>query len=322
LAKKKGGNGLLVLVGLAAAAAGGGALLLSNRASGSTGGGGGAGGTTYQVGVSVADSSSGAAIQAALVQIGTLGQPTDQAGSALFNIAAGSYLLSVTASGYEPYSESIQVSGDETLPPIGLTRVSTPPPTPCYQLVPTVLSVPETDVAEMAWMVSVDWSNRIGKVGIIDSNPTGCPGSACSEIDTGTATYVHTIQGTLVDSAGAPVCNATIQAKVSQGSVPWRTQDGLAGVALFGVGLPALVFGPPAPVVTDDNGNFAVDIFVTLQVTQGNAGLGTDAAGSGGGLAQAPNSVVFSVAGYPLVRGSTSLNVQMLVCSTNTVTGC
>lgn len=68
--------------------------------------------TKYRVEIKVTDNA-GAALSSAQVNIGTMSANTLEDGRAVFEVSAGTYVLTTTAKGYEPFSENITIAKNE-----------------------------------------------------------------------------------------------------------------------------------------------------------------------------------------------------------------
>jgi serine protease inhibitor len=79
--------------------------------------------------------------------------------------------------------------------------------------------------------------------------------------------------------------------------------------------------GPPAPAITDANGDFTFPLYVSLSVTQGNAGAVVNAEGHGGGPVSVIETVTFTIQGTTYSFTET-LSCRLLVCSQNSPEGC
>jgi hypothetical protein len=175
----------------------------------------------------------------------------------------------------------------------------------CSALEPAAILVPASDSVSLGWMAAVDWLNNVAAVGIMPANPNACPGSDCSQGDWTNDTWEGDIPGQVVDAAGHPICGATVLASL-EASLPWQA-GGMAGT---------VEFTTPGTATTGADGSFSLPVYAKLTVSQGNASVLTNAAGSGGGSTTVVLSVSYRVQGT-VIQATTVVDLDLLVCSVN-----
>ena len=325
MAKKRGGSGNLIIAvaGAAAAAVVGGAVILTRTPSTSGGGGPPPGSKTVPVTVSVTDATTGAPV-VAQVELG----PAYGTGSTVtlqIVPSASPINLGVSANGYVEVNQSQVISSATTIP-VALTSSVTS--IPCDQLVPALIQADAVVDVSLTWaaVVYCDGSSPV-EWGAVPGNPSSCPianGGAGSLVVNGVTLqnigqmfpvphyFTGTLSGTVIDEGGVGVCSQTVAVTVSpSGAVGWSAAGGQLGGNL--------TVSAPASVTTDQNGDFSVEVTVTLDLTSWQEGLNclgdlTSAANVVGSFSLPTFVVQYLVEGYG-IPGSSNLNITNQMCA-------
>jgi hypothetical protein len=179
----------------------------------------------------------------------------------------------------------------------------------CSNLVPNQIIAPPSDVEYMTWLVELGCLSGSVCLEAYPGNPNQCPcppskyPPACSSNNPNYQTFQ--LSGTVVDSAGAPICNQVVNLSASPSTINWNSTDGCVS-GTFTISL-------PSSVTTDQNGNFQFTVQVTISFSSGNM------------LCCANPFCNFGYAGYTTtinyvlqenntIRASTIVSLEMLIC--------